>query len=123
MSPIVHPEAVLCTRKSSDLWQPDSGLMLLFTPVGRGRTIHMIHVRSGVSCRVVLVASGWLDGFRGQSWGFNSPLHRDIPFPVLCELSSAIGRVHRKSFARTYSGPGNSWNPGPFVDVSWNGGQ
>ena len=36
--------------------------------------------------------------------------------------------VHRKSFANNNStnivkGPGHSWNPGLFVDVSWNGGQ
>ena len=44
------------------------------------------------------------------------------------EYSEANGRVvHRKSFANTYStniveGAGHSWNPGLFVDVSWNGG-
>ena len=36
------------------------------------------------------------------------------------------GVVHRKSFAKSYAtniaeGAGHSWNPGLFVDVSWNG--
>ena len=34
--------------------------------------------------------------------------------------------MHRKGIAKIYStnfveGPGHSWNPGLFVDVSWNG--
>ena len=46
----------------------------------------------------------------------------------MCIYIYKHGRVvHRKSFANTYStniaeGAGHSWNPGLFVDVSWNGG-
>ena len=44
----------------------------------------------------------------------------------MCDSEANRRVVHRKSFAQTCStniveGAGHSWNPGLFVDVSWNG--